>query len=114
MSYFERVVAVVVVDEAAGDRVTVRKLNYGERQRCLSLATRVNVTGKGQGSVEVDAGLLGLEQLKRAVVSWEGPGFGGMPVAPSYIEALPTEVADLLSKAVDELNPPLSDEEKKD
>lgn len=116
-SYFERVTVVVPIDTddlaTAQDTVEVRKLNYGERQRAISKATRVKVQGKNQQDIDIDAGLMSMEMLKFAIVRWDGPGFEGQPVTPSNIEALPPEIADKLAEAVDTLNPELSDEEKK-
>lgn len=116
-SYFERVTVVVPIDTddlaTAQDTVEVRKLNYGERQRAISKATRVKVHGKNQQDIDVDAGLMSMEMLKFAIVRWDGPGFEGQPVTPSNIEALPPEIADKLAEAVDALNPELSDVEKK-
>lgn len=114
MSFFKRVTTMVQVD--AKNRVEVRKLNYGERQRCMSKATRVKVQGKGKeqaNEIEIDAGVLSMEMLKLAIMRWEGPDFESRPVTPSNVEELPTEVADLLAQAVDDLNPPLEEKEKK-
>ena len=117
MSYFQRVTVTVPVDtddlETAQDTVEVRKLNYGERQRCMSKATKLTVAD-GANEIVVDVGTLSMEQLKAAIVSWSGPGFDGLPVCPTNVEALPPEIADKISKAVDSLNPPVSEPEKKE
>lgn len=112
MSFFQRVTKTVQIDKE--NSVEIRKLNYGERQRCMSKAMTVKADGNGAGEVEIDAALMQMEMLKFGVISWTGPGFEGRPVTPSNIEALPAEVAEVLAAAVDKFNPQASNAEKKD
>lgn len=111
MSFFQRTTQTVKIDDE--NSVELRKLNYGERQRCMSKAMTVKAHG-GENEVTIDAALLQLEMLKFAVTSWTGPGFDGRPVTPSNIEELPGDIADKLASAVDGLNPEVSEDEKKD
>jgi hypothetical protein len=112
MSFFQRVTKTVQIDEE--NSVEVRKLNYGERQQCMSKAMKVSAAGDSAAAVNIDAPLLALEMLKFAIVSWNGPGFESRPVTPANIESLPGEVAELLSRSVDSWNQALDDTEKKD
>lgn len=121
MGFFTSQTKVVELDEA--HRVTVRKLTYGERQQCLSRAMKVHATptpGKGPGrqqaldstELTLDAALLASEQVKAALVSWEGPNFEGRPATGDNLMLLPAEIVDVISRAADELNAGLSAEEK--
>jgi len=111
MSFFQRVTKTVEID--AENRVEIRKLNYGERQQCMSKAMKVTAAGDSGAAVAIDAPLLALETLKVAIVSWSGPGFEERPVTAANIEALPSEIAEQLAAAVDKFNAPAGDAEKK-
>jgi hypothetical protein len=108
MSFFDRQTATVEIDDE--NRVVIRKLTYGERQRCLSVAARGKLDQGGE-SVDLDPGRLALERLSVAIVSWEGPGFDGRPVSRENIEALPPEVLDPVTLALAEMGTGL-DEKK--
>lgn len=133
MGYFSEVTKVIPIDtddlKTAKNKVTIRRLNFAQRQACISIATTVTTTanvsaGKGksrqaalseerEASVVVDGALMAMEQLKASIVSWEGPDFEGMPATPEYIGKLPPWLADKLSVEVDALNNSLSEDEKK-
>ncbi len=76
--------------------------------------------GKGPGrqqaldstELTLDAALLASEQVKAALVSWEGPNFEGRPATGDNLMLLPAEIVDVISRAADELNAGLSAEEK--
>lgn len=120
MGFFTLQTKVVEIDEA--HRVTVRKLTYGERQQCLSRAMKVHAAaapGKGRQAMEtteltLDAALLASEQVKAALVSWEGPNFEGRPATGDNLMLLPADIVDMISRAADELNAGLSAEEKEE
>lgn len=112
MSFFQK--SQKVVDLGGGNRVVLRKLMYGERNHCLSLASSVQVGPKRSGEVVINPGILAMEMLKASIVSWSGPEFDGLPYAPALVEELDTEVADILAKAADDWNGGMGEEEKKD
>lgn len=131
MGYFTQQTVVVPIDTddvtTAQDRVTIRKLNYQERQQCISRAMKITSEaslskrgGKGAratadqttGEVVIDGALLAAEQVAAALVSWEGPGFEGRPATRENLFALPPHIVDRISTWSDELNAGLSDEEK--
>lgn len=111
MSFFDR--QTVTVDIDAENSVTIRKLTYGERQRCLSVAAKARIDSAGNESVDIDPGRLSLERLFAAIVSWSGPGFAGHSVNRENIEALPPEVLDSVTKALAALSEGVSEGEKK-
>lgn len=124
MSYFTPLQRVIGIDnddlKLAQNKVTIRRLEYGTRQACISLATRITThSTKGdagketEAEVVVDGALMASEQLIAAVVSWEGPDFEGRPATRENILQLPPEIADKISKAADELNQGLNADEKK-
>lgn len=113
MSFFTRQTAVVEIDPE--NRVTVRKLTYGDSQEAMSAAMSMDVdiaSGK-LGMARVDPFRIKREQLYRAIVGWEGPGFDGQPVSKDAIDALPLDIVDQIQEAVERINGGLSDEEKK-
>jgi hypothetical protein len=95
MSFFTPQTKVVEIDEH--NRVTVRKLSTAKRNEALLV-----------GMVEQDEAIRGLlwtdAFLRRAIVSWDGPGFEGREVNQENIDQLPPEVTDKLLPAVMELN----------
>ena len=122
MGFFSETTRVVEID--AKNSVTIRRLTFGERQKILSLATKVSVDVKrkkpGSGddeeneqSVTLDTALLQLEQVKAAIVSWSGPGFEGRSVTAENVEALPSFVVDRVAWELDELMKGLDENEKK-
>lgn len=106
MSFFSEQTRVVEIDDE--HRVTLRKLSYGQAREASSRAFKVNPFTQ---SAEMDYPLLRAEQLKRAVVSWEGPNFEGRPVTAENVDALPVWITNKLLDAVSELNDGLSEEE---
>lgn len=132
MGYFTQQLTVVPIDTedvaTAQDKVTIRRLTYEERQRCISLAMKVTTEaqlskrGKGKAAkqqpddqmadVVIDGALMAAEQVAACLVSWEGPGFEGRPATRENLFALPPEIVDKISAAADRLNQGLSEEEK--
>lgn len=131
MGYFTQQVTVVPIDTddvaTALDKVTIRRLTYEERQRCISLAMKVTsetqLRSKKGGAkavkaedqtadVVIDGALMAAEQVAAALVSWEGPGFEGRPATRENLFALPPEIVDKISAAADQLNQGLSEQEK--
>ncbi len=110
MSFFTQTTATVEIDQ--DNSAVVRALTYAERQQCISASTKASVRG-GVESIDIDPARLRLEQLRRAVVSWSGPGFDGRPVTADNIDGLPAFLADLLSETADGLNAEPSHAEKK-
>ena len=107
-SFFAQATKRVEID--AENSVTIRKLNYGQRQDSVGGATRINPLTQ---EASIDIPRLRLEQLHAAIVSWEGPGFEGRPVSKENIKALPTDVAEKIEQALDGWDTPLSETEKK-
>ena len=132
MGYFTQQTMVVPIDTddvaTALDKVTIRRLTYEERQRCISLSMKVTsetqlsrggkkggqkvATGDQAAEVVIDGALMAAEQVAAALVSWEGPGFEGRPATRENLFSLPPEIVDKISAAADVLNQGLSDEEK--
>jgi len=110
MGFFTAQTEVVELD--GENRVVIRKLTFAEQQEIISVASRV-ATVSGRPEMTMDVFRMRLEQVKRAVVSWEGPGFEGRACTPENIGALPGEIGTVLIGRVDALNARLSDEEKK-
>jgi len=111
MSFFDRQTVTVEID--AENSVVIRKLTYGERQRCISLAAKGRIDDQGNETLDIDPGRLALEKVAAATVSWDGPGFDGRPVSRANIEALPPEVLDPVMKALGGLGQGASDGGKK-
>lgn len=107
MSFFTEQTRVIAIDDE--HRVTLRKLSYGASREASSRAFKVNPFTQ---SAEMDYPLLRAEQLHRAVVAWEGPGFEGRPVTVENINALPVWITNKLLDAVSELNDGAGDDEK--
>lgn len=117
MSFFSQQTKVVEID--ADNRVTVRKLSYGQQQAAMSAAMTFKVQLEAGQAAQLTTGNLDPFRLKReelyaAILSWEGAGFEGRPVTRDNIDALPPDVINLVQVAVDDLNTSASDAEKKD
>ncbi|MCI0698241.1 hypothetical protein L0337_40320 [candidate division KSB1 bacterium] len=108
MSFFTPQTKIVELD--AENRVTVRKLTYGERQSTISQCMKTNAITQDNA---LDVGLMKRLQLRAAILTWEGPGFEGRPVSPENVDGLPPEIADRIQAGVEELNQPLDESEKK-
>lgn len=111
MSFFDTKTQTVAIDD--DNTVTIRALTYGEEQDIRQRAMRVKAGMDGQGEATVDAVLIQRETLRKSIVSWEGPGFDGRPVTTENINALPSSVLDPVVVAINAINKPLSDAEKK-
>lgn len=96
----------------AGNRATVRKLSYAEQQRVISEASRIEFAS-GKAVPVVDVGKLHHGQTRLSVCDWEGPDFEGRPCTPQNVDALPSEIGNLLQEAAEEINTTLGEEEKK-
>jgi len=112
MSFFDRPTTTVDID--AANTITIRKLTYGERQGCISIAAKARRGEDGVESIDIDPGRLAMERMALSVVSWAGPGFDGRPVNRTNIEALPPEVLDPVMEALSALGAGLDAGEKKD
>ena len=114
MSFFDRQTVTVEIDKE--NRVTIRKLTYGEQQAAMSAAMNFEMA-LDNGTVPVgklDPFRIKREELLASVASWDGPGFDGRPVTRENIEALPPTVVDTIQAAIDRLNSGLEAAEKKD
>lgn len=87
-----------VVDLGDGNTVTLRKVTFEQYAEAQGLTTKV--VGDG---LRLDWPRFRAELLKRAVESWEGPGFEGKPPTPENIGALPWEIGDKLADAAQSL-----------
>lgn len=110
MSFFSQTTKTVQIDDE--NSAVVRALTYAERQTCISMATKASIKG-GVETIDIDPSRLRIEQLRRSVVSWAGPGFDGRPVSAENVDALPPFVADMLSEVADALNSEPQAAEKK-
>ena len=99
---------VIAVDDE--NTVTIRRLTYGESQDVINESTQFDVLAE---SGKFDFAVNQAAKLKRAVVSWDGPGWEGRPVTLENILALPADVGRIISDAVDKLNTGLSESERK-
>lgn len=108
-SFFAAQTRVVEIDEE--NRVTIKKLPFGDSQAVLSQSMVVGVAAVTEA--QFDYGRNRVAVLTKSIVSWEGPGFEGRPVTPENIAALPNDVAQKVLEAADELNEVLSEGEKK-
>lgn len=116
MSFFNQQTRVVEID--ASNRVTIRKLTYGQQQAVMSAAMTFRMDMVAGQTAQMTTGNLDPFRLKReemytAIVAWEGDGFEGRSVTRENIDALPPEVIGIIQAAVDELNAGMSDAEKK-
>lgn len=117
MGFFSQQTRIVEIDP--DNRVTVRKLTYGQQQETMSSAMtfKMDMT-PGHASQwttgNLDPFRLKREELYAAIVSWEGEGFEGRPVTRENIDALPPDVIAVVQTAVNELNASQTGDEKKD
>ena len=108
MGFFQQQTQVVQIDDE--NSVTIRRLTFGESQAVISESTKFDIVEKDAVfSFERNQA----ERMKRAVVSWEGPGFEGREVTEENLMALPTEIGQKIADAIAELNKGLSGEEQK-
>lgn len=117
MSFFSQQTRVIEVDSQ--NRVTIRKLTGGQHQSVMSAAMTFKMSVEAGQAAQLTTGTLDPFRLKReqlyaCVVSWEGEGFEGRPVTRENIDALPTDIFDLLLAAIDDLNGGVTSDEKKD
>ena len=82
-----------VVDLGDGNTVTLRKIAFQQYAEAQSAAT--HIVGE---ALQLDWPRLRAEVLKRAVQSWEGPGFDGQQPTPDTIGALPWEIGNKLAE----------------
>lgn len=101
MSFFQRVVKTVVIDEE--NSITIRALTYGEEQEVKALAMKTKADFKGNGEMSIDATLLERAAFHLAIVGWSGPGFEGRPVTHENIDQLPPWILDMLKEPLNEL-----------
>lgn len=104
------------VDLGNGNTVVIRALSYGERQSLQSQCMRTSASRKvggrkgkreeeeAEGEVTIDAPLLSRLTWHKAIVSWDGPGFGSQPVSPDNIDKLPTWILDRLTEELNDLD----------
>lgn len=93
----------VTVDLGKGNRVTLRKLDYGQVSTILS-ACRLpggELDGVRYSRMQTEAGL----------VSWEGPSFDGKPATAENMRALPVTIGRKLADAAAELNRDIGEDE---
>ncbi len=93
----------VVVDLGGGNKVTLRKLTYGEFSTILSEA---RIAGG-----EIDGVKYSRKQAEVGLVSWEGPGFGGKPATVENFRGLPVRIGNKLATAAATLNQDVSEDE---
>ena len=98
------------IDLDGENTVTIRKLTYGQQQAAISVSGRIDPVAK---IANVDYGLLKQEEMIASIVGWSGPGFEGREPTRANILALPRDIGELISQAVDEINAFASDSEKK-
>lgn len=116
MGFFSQQTKVIEIDD--DNRVTVRKLSYGQQQAAMSAAMTFTVQMETGQTAQLTTGNLDPFRLKReelyaAIIGWEGPGFEGRPVTRENIDALPPDVIGVVQVAVDELNTSMTADEKK-
>ena len=92
-----------VVDLGDGNSVTLRKLTYGETADLLSAS--MNAFGR------IDKVRYNRGQLEKSIVSWTGPGFEGREITPEQVGALSARMGIKLSKAADDFNALVDEDE---
>lgn len=92
-----------VVDLGKGNRVTLRKLTYGEFSEILS-ASRLP-------GGEIDGVKYSRLQAEVGLVAWEGPGFEGRDANVENMRALPIRIGNKLAEAATELNKDIGEAE---
>jgi len=93
----------VTVELGGGNRVTLRKLTYGEFSAILSEA---RLAGG-----EIDGVKYSRKQAEVGLVSWEGPGFDGKPATIENFRALPVRIGNKLATAAADLNKDVGEDE---
>jgi hypothetical protein len=112
MSFFTAQTRTIEIEGPGGtNKVTVRKLTYGEQQGVISASTSVDMTGGTDANIKIDPAKMQELQLVAAIVSWEGPDFD-RPLTKANVLALPPAVAAAITASVEGLNEPLDDAEK--
>lgn len=101
MGFFEAQTS--VVDLGDGNRVTIRKLPYGENLEILSRA----MTPNGH----LDAFQHARYRMRACITEWEGPGFEGRKCNKENIDALPQEIAARINDAISGLNKEVTEDE---
>lgn len=109
MGFFAQQIKIIDLDDD-GNRVTIRRLTFGESQQVLSESTRFDIVGQ---EAQLDFAKNQMLKLQKSIVSWDGPGFEGLPPTAENIARLPNEVGQRIVMEVDALNAALSDAEKK-
>lgn len=99
-----------IVDIDADNKITIRRLDYGQRQACISKSSKANPVTQ---DVSIDFALLRTEEMLCRVVAWEGPGFENQPVNRDTVLRLPTWIADKLQEDAEGWDASLGDDEKK-
>lgn len=87
-----------VVDLGDGNTVTLRKVSFAQYAEAQSAATHI-----ADESLQLDWPRLRMEVLKRAVATWDGPGFDGLPPTAENIGNLPWEIGNKLAEQAMEL-----------
>lgn len=87
-----------VIDLGDGNTVTLRKVTFEQYAEAQGKATKVV-----SDSLQLDWPKLRMEVLKRAVASWDGPGFDGQQPTAENIGALPWEIGNRLAESAMEL-----------
>lgn len=109
MGFFTQQTKTIDLDED-GNRITLKRLTFGESQQVLSESTVFDIVTQG---AQLDFAKNQMLKLQKAIVAWEGPGFEGLPPTAENIARLPNEVGQRIVMEVDALNAALSDAEKK-
>jgi hypothetical protein len=109
MGFFTQQTKIIELDED-GNRVTLKRLTFGESQQVLSESTRFDIVDQ---EAQLDFAKNQLLKLQKAIVSWEGQGFEGLPPTAENIARLPNDIGQRIVTEVDALNAALSDAEKK-
>lgn len=107
MNFFEP--QTKVIDLGGGNLVTVKKPTVKDRNESIAIAEQAS-----GGGVLAMGPLLQQELLKRMIIRWEGPGFGGVEAKPAAIDNLPSEVSDQIAQGATDFIQGLSDAEKKE
>lgn len=111
MSFYDKQTTRVEIDE--DHTITIQRLSYGQRQRCISVAAIAKVDENRQETMTIDPGRLSIERLVYGIIAWEGPGFEGRVVNRENIEDLPPEVLDPVTAALSNFDDGPSESQKK-
>ena len=105
-SFFTPQTKIVTIDDEHS--VTLRKLTHGEKQEIIEAGLKHH-TG---GEMAMGNAVLSLT-LYKMLIAWHGPGFEGRPVTKENIDALPAEVTDLITQAINDFGTLASAEKKR-